>query len=133
MPYCPKCRYEYNPGIAVCPDCDEQLVAALPEEPDADDDEEVYDDWVQIGRLTSTQYAEMVIEALQAKDIPAVLHSGSGHFGETGQMGPSSFRPVGGGYSLWVPREFADDADQEAEVILGELWQKSRLPDSGGL
>ena len=126
MPFCPKCRYEYNPGVGVCPDCNEQLVSALPEEP-ARAEDEVYDDWVQIGRLTSTQYAEMLIEALHAKDIPAILHSGSGHFGETGQMGLSSFRPVGGGYSLWVPRQFADDADQEAEVILGELWQKSRL------
>ena len=132
MPFCPKCRYEYNPGVGGCPDCNEQLVAALPEEPSGEEDE-VYDDWVQIGRLTSTQYAEMLIEALHTKDIPAILHSGAGHFGETGQMGLSSFRPVGGGYSLWVPREFADEADQEAEVILGELWQKSRLPGPGGL
>ena len=31
MPYCPKCRYEYNPEISTCPDGDERLVISLSE------------------------------------------------------------------------------------------------------
>jgi hypothetical protein len=34
MPFCPKCRYEYNPGVTVCPDCDLKLVPKLHEEPE---------------------------------------------------------------------------------------------------
>ncbi len=30
--FCPKCRYEYNPGITICPDCNEPLVDQLPPE-----------------------------------------------------------------------------------------------------
>ncbi|MCK5243309.1 hypothetical protein KAR34_12750 [bacterium] len=33
MPYCPKCGYEYQPDINTCPDCNEQLVAFLPPDP----------------------------------------------------------------------------------------------------
>lgn len=30
MPFCPQCRYQYKEGTAVCPDCNEPLVAAEP-------------------------------------------------------------------------------------------------------
>lgn len=30
--FCPNCKYEYNVGIRVCPDCDTKLVEKLPEE-----------------------------------------------------------------------------------------------------
>ena len=33
MPFCPKCRYEYEPSVSICPDCGERLVSSLPEEP----------------------------------------------------------------------------------------------------
>jgi len=32
MFFCPKCKYEYNPGIEICPDCDEKLTDNLPRE-----------------------------------------------------------------------------------------------------
>jgi hypothetical protein len=30
MPYCPDCRYEYQAGVSECPDCESDLVDALP-------------------------------------------------------------------------------------------------------
>jgi hypothetical protein len=30
MPWCPDCHIEYDPGIAVCPDCGANIVAELP-------------------------------------------------------------------------------------------------------
>jgi hypothetical protein len=129
MPFCPKCKYEYRPGMFDCPDCGSRLVDVLPGEDDSatDGDQPQYEDWVEIGRLTSQQYAEMLVEALKAKDIPAVVHSLTGHFGATGQMGTHLFRPISGAYyALFVPREFVEDADLEAETILGEEWLKCR-------
>lgn len=128
MPYCPSCRFEYKPEIVTCPDCNEKLVAQLPEE-DATEDGKSYDDWVQVARLTSQQYSDMLLEALRAKNIPAVIQSGAGYFGQTGQMGPSSFRPIGGGFSLMIPRQFLVDADREANLILGDEWEKAKLID----
>ncbi len=133
MPFCPECRYEYKAGIITCPDCDEELVAELPVEIGDESiyDSEKYQDWVQLARLTSHEYANMIVEVLHAKEIPAVVLSGGGHFGQLGQMGPSSFRAVGGAFSLMVPKEFVVEADREGEMILGEDWKKYRMVDIG--
>jgi hypothetical protein len=129
MPFCPNCRYEYKPGVATCPDCGAELVDSLPEKSEEQGNEiRNSEDWVQLGRLTSQQYAEMIEEALKEKDIPVVVLSSVGHFGYTGQMGISSFRPVGGGYTVMVPKEYAADADEIAQIVIGDEWEKSRLP-----
>ncbi|MBN1211904.1 MAG: hypothetical protein JXA92_04945 [candidate division Zixibacteria bacterium] len=128
MSFCPRCRYEYEAGITVCPDCNEMLVDILPEEEEAAEIKE-YINWVQLARLTSLQSVEMLQEVFGSKSIPVVVQSGTGHFGITGQMGPSSFRPVGGQYSIFVPEEFVADADQEAGLILGDEWEESKLFD----
>jgi len=128
MPFCPKCRIEYNEGIENCYDCDEPLVDFL-DEPTEENllDEDSFKDWSQLARFTSQIIAEMVVEGLRQKNIPAVILYGAGHFGITGQMGLSSYRPVGGGYSLMVPKEYASEADIEAEYILGDEWLKARI------
>lgn len=130
MSFCPKCRYEYQASMTKCPDCDEILVPVLPDKPaESDSSFKEYKDWIQLARLTSYQSAVIIVDILRAKDIPVVVNSGAGHFGITGQMGPSSFRPVDGAYSIMVPREFIIDADREAETVLGEEWIKARLVD----
>lgn len=133
MPFCPRCRYEYKPDIEVCPDCGEVLVASLPDDsvPDSDSKpvKSFYEDWTQLARLTSQQYAELVMEGLRAKGIPAVILSGTGHFGQLGMMNVSLYLPIGGGYSLMVPKEFAADADEEAALILGDVWEDAKLTD----
>lgn len=128
MPFCPNCRYEYDAGVTECPDCEEELVPSLPEPDDETIDlEGKYDDWVELARLTSQPSVAMLIEALHDSEIPAVVLSGAGHFGQTGQMGSSSFRPVGGAYTILVPEDFVQEADQEATAILGEEYEKCRL------
>lgn len=128
MKYCPKCRYEYELEAMICSDCNETLVAQLPPlEEDSDEGEDKYKDWVAMVRLTSSQMAEMVLESLRQKDIPAVLNSGAGYFGVTGQMGLSSALPAGGGFTLMVPSEHLTDAVEEVKIILGDDWASTKL------
>ncbi|HDL02613.1 MAG TPA: hypothetical protein ENH25_00620 [candidate division Zixibacteria bacterium] len=133
MPFCPKCRYEYKPEILICPDCDVSLVDVLPPEPEAaeipDKSDQIDGDWVPVALLTSPQYAEMVEEALRGKDIPVIIHSGAGHFGQIGATGPGSMFSASGGYLVLVNKDFIVEADQEASAILGDVWKKSRLID----
>lgn len=133
MPFCPSCKYEYQSGVVECPDCGARLVDKLPEEPQPLDSEEskIYENWTPIARLTSTEMAGLVLEALRAKDIPAVIQSGVGYFGFVGTQGLSGYAPVGGGYSLLVPVDYVTDAANEAELILGDDWKKVRITDRG--
>lgn len=129
MPFCPQCRFEYNEGVVTCPDCNVRLVPVLPEiEPvQTADPDEPGRDWVEMARLTSNEYAEMLVEVLRAKDIAVVIHSTAGHFGQLGQLGISSFRPIGGAYSVMVAREQLVEADREAAALLGEEWEKAKV------
>lgn len=131
MPFCPKCRFEYEATVTVCPDCEEPLVSVLSPEGEIEFPDEIKD-WVQLARLTSPQYAQMVQETLRSHGIPVVIQSGAGFFGETGQLGTSSFQPIGGGFSVYVPDEYVVAADIEGLAILGEVWIKSRLVDIEG-
>jgi len=93
-------------------------------------EEKEFKNWIALARFTARETAEMVVEALRSKDIPAVLKSSAGHFGITGQLGPASFRPISGAfYTLMVPQEYAYDADQEGCAILGEDWDGIKLVD----
>jgi len=127
--YCSRCHYEYIEGTEDCPDCHEKLVPEPPEveRSGAADETGEFADWVEIGRLTSQQYADMILEALRTRGMPAIILSGAGYFGLSGQMGISSYLPAGGTYSLLVPGEFVKDADAEAETLLGDEWLKARV------
>ena len=130
--HCPKCGYEYREGILTCPDCDEDLVEEpLEKAGDRTSDESDSYDWINIARLTSWETAEMLIEALRTKGIPAVVLSKSGHFGQFGAIPVAAMASGKGGYLIWVPAEFVSDADREAEMILGEEWVKARIEDMG--
>lgn len=131
MPFCPKCRYEYEVGTGLCPDCNVKLVASLADPADfpRGEDGVVYDNWVALARLSSSEYADMIEEVLRDNHIPVVTICGTGHFGLTGQMGLSSFRPIGGGYTIAVPEDFVADADACGLSVLGEDWEKGRLVD----
>lgn len=124
MPFCPKCHYEYQAGINVCPDCGVKLVSEIPPESPMDEAEEDVGDWVPLARLTSREYAEMILTRLRDMQIPSVILSGAGYFGTAGLPGEG-----GGAYTIAVPEEYVEEADTQGEFLLGEIWVKSRLED----
>jgi len=125
------CRYEYEETTEVCPDCGAKLVEELPplEDDSADDDAIEYEDWIEIGRLSSQQMAQMALEALRSKNIPAVILSGTGYFGQSGLEG-AAILSKSDSYKLMVTAEFVEDADNEMETLLGEIWVNSRSENS---
>ncbi len=127
MPFCPRCKYEYNSEVSRCPDCDCVLVDEIVENPETLAEQTLAEaGWEAIGVLTSSVYAEQLVEGLRNAGIPAEVISGSGYFGQMGMMGDSSYSPAGAGYLIMVAAERYVEADELAEVILGEIWVKSR-------
>jgi len=68
MPFCPKCGYEYQNHIDICPDCEVDLVPELP--PEIPDDYKDAD-WVEVHTFPGTLYAQMAVEMLNRGEIPS--------------------------------------------------------------
>lgn len=132
MPFCPVCKYEYNIECSLCPDCEERLVAVLAPETETVEElsEDNYKDWIKVAKFNSDLPAKLILETLRMNDVPAIILSDTGHFGQTGQMGPSSFNSIGGNYNLMVPRDKVTEADEIGQAILGEDW---RIAKSSGI
>jgi uncharacterized OB-fold protein len=83
MPFCPKCGYEYEPDVKVCPDCEVELVDQLTEESFDGDIVEVF------GTYSSPE-GGMVKELLRQEGIFSALSNelGSGVWG--GSIGEES-------------------------------------------
>ncbi|MGB5106881.1 MAG: DUF2007 domain-containing protein [Candidatus Zixiibacteriota bacterium] len=127
MPFCPKCRAEYEAGVARCSDCDESLVAELPPFDNEFSGAE-HENWKCVANLTSTSYAQMIEEALREANIPVVVLSQSGYFGTSGMMGTALFNPAGAGYNVMIPADRIAEADAIATEMFGEIWTKARVP-----
>ena len=110
MPYCPKCKAEYKPGIKRCSDCDIPLVEELPEE--------TYKGvkYVFLRNLPSRLYAEMLRESLKNSGIPSLIKGD-----DIGIMlgSYSTTSPVE--ISLWVPQQDWEKADQIADQMLNHI------------
>ena len=64
--FCPECRAEYRDEIESCPDCEVQLVAALPpEDPDAD--------LVPVFETADVSLLPVVKSLLASAEIPCVV------------------------------------------------------------
>ncbi len=63
MSYCPKCKYEFEDKVKVCPDCNIELLEHIPEDHTANEK------LVRLTKLNSAVKADMVKEALEENDI----------------------------------------------------------------
>jgi hypothetical protein len=119
MPYCPVCRYQYETGILICPDCQEALIdqpaAALGAAVRPDDS------WVVIGSAFSLLNAEIVRGSLDSNNIPSVVLSSS--FAAPGKNVDARrgvARSERDGSFVMVPREFRNEAETILQAVLGE-------------
>ena len=119
MSFCPVCRYEYEPGVRICPDCDEELVDRLPETGTAAMTPD--DSWIVVGQVAGDMKSDIARGSLDSNNIPSVILSSS--FSAYGRgmdyhSGLAAFS--GAGNIIMVPREYRDAATLILEAILGD-------------
>jgi len=105
MPFCPNCRYEYNPGIAECPDCHEKLVNALAAEKADSNRAAMGLRFVPLPDLPGRVYAEMVKGVLEKRGIPSYIRSD----GISEGYGVVGTGPIAKGFHLWVPEDRVEE------------------------
>ena len=113
MVYCPKCKNEFDDGISECPICHHQM--------ETDESENA---WVMIGALEDKLSADFAREILSSYDIPSVVISKSGFFGQVGLTLHTFYKSGTATFELSVPSEFIEDAVEIVAMALGDKWQR---------
>ena len=100
MPFCPDCRYEYQPGVSECPDCRKRLVEKLAVDPPPGNIR-----FVPLPDLPGRVYAEMVKGALEQRGIPSYVRSD----GATDGFSAVGTMILDKGFKLYVPENRLDE------------------------
>jgi hypothetical protein len=116
--YCPSCRTEYREGFTTCADCDEALVEELSAEELLGESE-----LEPLLRTPSGDAMSVVIDALEAAEIPYVLQAGTALALLDGERLLGS-RPADWEARIWVPTGRIDDA----KALLRELRRDGQVP-----
>jgi RNA polymerase subunit RPABC4/transcription elongation factor Spt4 len=110
---CPDCNNEWPEGTATCPVCSKEF--------SKDGKEET---WMKIGAIKDGVSADFAREVLASYDIPAVVISKSGFFGQVGLTFPTFYKAGSAMFEVSVPTDFVEEASGVLEMALGDNWMK---------
>lgn len=82
-------------------------------------------DWILLGKVNDPTTAEYAKETLKSYDIPVVLFSESGFFGQAGLNLPSFYKKNLGQFRLHVLEADKEEAVGVLNMILGDNWEKA--------
>ncbi|UCD65124.1 MAG: hypothetical protein JSW34_06760 [Candidatus Zixiibacteriota bacterium] len=116
--YCPNCKFDYDKGIAVCPDCGEPLVVRLSEQLAAAISPD--DSWVLIGSVDSEAKAKVARGSLDSSNIPSVFLPSRLEAGRAPESVPTGLDLSDSADLILVPKEFGEEARVLLEAVLGE-------------
>lgn len=108
---CPECKVELANGKVDCPICGWESAKEQ--------------EWVLLGTIEARPFADLARETLKSLDIPAVVMSRAGFFGNIGLPLNSIFdggKP--GVFEISVPQSFVQEAAETLDMTLGDKWQK---------
>ena len=78
--------------------------------------------WVKIGAISDSISADFAREVLKSYDIPAVVISKSGFFGQAGLTFTTFYKPGANLYEVSVPEDVVEEACGVLEMALGDAW-----------
>jgi hypothetical protein len=118
MPYCPRCRYEYQEGTTACADCGAALVTSLPETWRHVELVELY-----TGRSLETR---MLQETLRQHGIPSLVRAAEPLRGVIGDAALPMFE------QLLVAAEDLEARREEIDECLDFVRKGADLPLAAG-
>lgn len=115
MANCPYCKAELSDEATSCWRCGKDI---------DNDDDQIESKWVMVGVIEDKLSADFARETLTVYQIPAVIASRSGYFGDIGLPLNPFYRPKATGYEVSVPEEFVEEAADLLAATLGDKWQR---------
>lgn len=117
MPYCPRCRETFAGDLTSCPKCNYDF--------ENNSNETQGEGWQLIARIYDKTSADFAKETLESYNIPTVVISESGYFGQVGLNLPSISGKGMGKFQIHVPLESIEEAEDILNMILGDDWEKA--------
>lgn len=112
MALCPACKSEIDDEASSCYICGYEF------------DEERQTNWVVVGEIEDKLSADFGKEALASSDIPAVVISRSGFFGNVGLPLNPFYKAGSALFEISVPEELIEEASEILSMTLGEKWHR---------
>lgn len=80
--------------------------------------------WLLIGKVDDPTSAGYVEETMKSYNIPCVIRSESGFFGQAGLNLPQAYGSRLGQFEVFVPSEFDKEAVDVLNMIMGDNWDR---------
>jgi hypothetical protein len=112
--YCPECNIELPDSASECFGCGHELT------------EPVAQGWVMIGTIEDKLYADFANETLRSSQIPAVIMSRSGFFGQVGLPLHPFYHSQAPLFEVSVPAIFREEAVEILHMVVGTKWKERK-------
>ncbi|MEW6413118.1 MAG: hypothetical protein AB1483_11725 [Candidatus Zixiibacteriota bacterium] len=80
--------------------------------------------WVSLGEIEDKFSADFATETLGSYEIPVVIISRSGFFGNIGLPLNPFYKPGSALFEVMVPQEYIQEASDILDMTLGDKWQR---------
>jgi len=115
VPYCRDCKIEWEDKLQGCPVCGSELGAK------SDEDKTT---WVMLGSIEDNMSAEFAKEVLASYEIPSVVISKSGYFGQVGLTFATFYKPGASLFEISVPSHCVEEAADILTMAIGNRWER---------
>lgn len=113
MAYCPVCKTEWEAPLKECPVCAGVLSTGKDES-----------GWTLLGSIRDKVSADFAQEVLKSYEIPAVVISKSGFFGQAGLTFNTFYKAGSSLFEISVPTELVQEAEEILNMTVGDSWQR---------
>jgi hypothetical protein len=103
--------------MSECPVCAREIQAS--------DKTSDNDGWVVLGFVADKISADYAKEVLDSYEIPAVVFSKSGFFGQAGLMFQGFYKSGAQAFEISVPVECVEEATGILDMVLGDKWRRN--------
>ncbi len=110
--YCPVCKTEIEDDIELCPVCGRKFNKSDKSQ------------WVILGTIEDKFSADFAKETLTSYNIPVVIFSKSGFFGNVGLTLNPFYKASTATFEISVLKDDIEEAVEVLNMILNEKWQK---------
>ena len=110
MAFCPECNIDLGNEVSTCFVCGKEISQQY--------------DWQVIGYIDDKLSADFVREAMISYEIPVVVISKSGFFGNVGLPLNPFYKPGESTFEVFAPSEYREDAESVLTMILGDTWRR---------